>query len=175
VRLMSDDLKLAEEEVRRRAQHEKVKRQVLGGVEAEIQRDADRLAPAERQKAEQVTQDLKRKAIDEVSETESEIRRGRAVARLRQVLDYVFYVIYGLIGLQIFLELIGAREQAGFKQFMNAITSPLLGPFRGLVMDPAAGPFQLMLSYIVGLAVYILLHMAARGLLRVLASRRTAL
>ena len=142
---MPEDRTLVEEENRRIAQHEKVKTRVVDDVQGEILRDTAQIAPEERRHVEQVAHQLKRKAIAEVGETEIEIRRGRALARLAQVVDYVFYVIYGLIGLQILLELIGAREGAGFKQLMNVLTSPLLGPFRGLVLDPRVGSFQFML------------------------------
>jgi len=172
---MSEDLNLVEDEARRRAQHEQVKRQVGNEVRAEIVRDADRIAPDDRERAEQVGNDLKRRAIGEVNEAEGEIRRGRIFARVKQVVDFIFYVVYGLIGLQILLEVIGARDGAWFKQLMNAITFPLLGPFRHLVTDLAIGRFQFMLSYVVGLVVYIFVHVAIRGLIRVLAQRRTSL
>ncbi|HEY3176929.1 MAG TPA: YggT family protein [Candidatus Polarisedimenticolia bacterium] len=172
---MPEDRTLSKDEARRLAQHEKVNAHVVDEVQVEILNDANQIAPAERRHVERVAHDLKRKAINEVGETDLEIRRGRAVARLRQVVDYVFYLVYGLIGLQILLELIGAREGSGFKQLMNSLTSPLLGPFRGLVVDPGVGSFQFMLSYVIGLLVYALLQFAIRGLLRVIASRRTEL
>lgn len=172
---MVEDLKLSEDDARRRAQYEKVKRHLGEEVRGEILKDADRIAPAERLKAEQVGDELKRKAIGEVAATEKEIQRGRALARVKQVVDYVFAVVYGLIGLQIFLEAIGAKERAGFKALMNTITAPLLDPFRGLVTDPAVGRFQFMLSFLVALLVYILLHLGIRGLIRLVAHRRTTL
>jgi len=96
-------------------------------------------------------------------------------ARVRQAVDFVFFVVYTLIGLQVVLEMIGATERAGFKQFMNTITAPLLGPFRGLVTDPSVGRFQFMFSFIAALVAYILLHVAIRKLLRLFARRRTSL
>jgi len=84
-------------------------------------------------------------------------------------------VIYGLIGLEIVLELFGARQASGFKRFLDAVTLPLLGPFRGLMPDPAVGSMQLMLSYIVALGVYSLLHMALNGVLRLFAQRKSSI
>jgi len=172
---MADDLELHDDEARRRAQHEKIKKHLGAEAEAEILKDADRIAPTERLEAEEVGHALKRKAIGEVAATEKELQRRRVFARLRQVVDYVFGVVYALVGLQILLEMIGARERAGFKELMNTITAPILGPFRGLVTDPAVGRFQFMLSYLVGLLVYLLLHVGIRGLIRLVAQRRTAL
>jgi hypothetical protein len=51
----------------------------------------------------------------------------------------------------------------------------LVAPFQGLMPDPAVGGFQLMVSYIVGLAAYLLLHVAVRGLLRLIATRRSTI
>jgi len=174
-RVVAEDDKLAEDEARRIEQHELVKRKMHEEIRGEFARDAESVAAAEEAEVKAVGRTLKERAIHEVSETDAEILRGRRVARIAQVVDYLFYVVYGLVGLQIFLELIGAREGAGFKQFMNSITAPLLGPFRGLVADPAVGQFQFMSSYTVALVIYILVHLAVRGLLRILVIRRTAI
>ncbi|HJQ71742.1 MAG TPA: YggT family protein [Blastocatellia bacterium] len=170
---MVEDEKLAIDESRRVAQHEAIKGTVREEVHSEIARKADRLDPVERAEADQVAEELKHKAVHEVRETETEIDRARGVARVSQVIDYIFYLIYGIIGLEIILELIGARESNGFKNFIDTIASPLLAPFRGLVADPARGAMQLRLSYIVALAVYLLLHLAINGLLRMIAHRKT--
>ena len=69
----------------------------------------------------------------------------------------------------------GARQSSGFKRFLDGATSPLLGPFRGLMPDPTLGSMQLMLSYVVGLVVYLLLHLAVNGLLRLFAQRKESI
>ena len=117
---------------------------------------------------------LKRKAVREVAATEWELERGQAAARVSQVVDYMFYVVYGIIGVEIVLDAIGARQSACFKQFVDAIASPFLAPFRGLMPTPGIGSFRLMLSYIVAIGMYVLLHMAVNGLLRLLVHRKTA-
>ena len=81
-------------------------------------------------------------------------------------------MIYGLIGLEIVLELLGARQASAFKRFLDAVTLPVLGPFRGLMSDPAVGSMQLMLSYVVALVAYVLLHWAVNGFLRLFAQRK---
>ncbi len=80
--------------------------------------------------------------------------------------------MYGLVGLMIGLELLGARQGTGFMRFMTLLTTPLLGPFKGVMPDPAVGSFQLMLSYLLALVVYMLLHKAIKGLFRLLIHRR---
>jgi len=96
------------------------------------------------------------------------------VARVSQIVDYAFYLVYGIISLEIILELLGARDSAGFKQFVDTIAAPFLVPFRGLMPDPSNGPFRLMLSYVMALVAYLLLHLAVNGLLRIFVHRKVA-
>jgi uncharacterized protein YggT (Ycf19 family) len=170
---MKEEEKLAADEAQRIAQHETVKGEVRGKVHADITRQADRHLPAEQRSTEALAASLERKAVHEVATTEAELERGHAVARASQVVDYLFYLVYGVIGLEIVLDAIGARQTAAFKQFVDAIASPLLLPFRGLMPDPSVGRFRLMVSYIVALIVYMLVHAAVNGLLRIFVHRKT--
>jgi uncharacterized protein YggT (Ycf19 family) len=163
---------LTKDETRKTDQHETVKDQLRNQVHDEIQKKS-RIDDREKSEIESVAHDLKHKAIHEVSATESEIAQSRTAARISQVINYIFGLIYGLLGLLIALELIGARESSGFKQFINVVTAPLVAPFKGLMPDPRVGNYQLMLSYIIGLVVYGLIHLALKGLLRLMAERPT--
>ena len=165
---------LKKDEQRRTDQHETVKERLRNQVDSEIQRRSDTSAKEESE-IDSVAHQLKHKAIHEVAATEGEISRARQSARISQVVNYVFGLIYGLIGLLIALELMGARESSGFKQFIDTVTMPLVAPFKGLMPDPRVGNFQLMLSYVIGLAVYGLIHLAVRGLLRLTAERQTTI
>lgn len=169
---MVEDEKLVIDESRKVAQHEAIKGTVREEVHSEIARDVS-LNSADRADTAAIADHLKRKSVAEVVDTEAEIDRARGVARISQVVDYIFYLIYGIIGLEIILELIGARDSNGFKRFIDTLASPLLAPFRGLVDDPGSGAARFRLSYIVALIVYLLLHLAVNGLLRLLAHRRT--
>lgn len=171
---MIDEDKLAMDESRRIAQHEAVKGAVRNEVHGEIARHAERLDEHDRARAAVVGERLKEKAVAEVADTETELERARGVARISQVVDYIFYLIYGIISLEIILELMGAREGNAFRAFVEAISSPFLAPFKSLIPDPGVGRFQFRLSYIVALIVYILLHLAINGLLRLLAHKKTA-
>jgi uncharacterized protein YggT (Ycf19 family) len=171
---MLEDDKLAVDESRKLARHEAVKDAVRSEVQSEITRSANQLDDQDRSEAEAVAGRMKGNAVREVVETESEIEQARMVARVSQFVDYLFFLIYGIIGLEIILELIGARENNSFKNFIDTLAAPLLAPFGGLVTDPSRGAMQLRLSYIVGLIVYLLLHLAINGLLRLFAHRKTA-
>ncbi len=171
---MLEDEKLAIDESRRIAHHEAMKGAVRGEVHERIAERAERLDPVDRAEADAVADQFRHKAVAEVVETEGEIERARGVARISQVVDYLFYLIYAFIGLMILLDLMGANRNAGFYRFVNSITRPLLAPFRGLIDDPSAAQMRFRLSYIVALIAYILLHLAINGLLRMIAHRRTS-
>lgn len=171
---MDEDRKLAADESRRTAQHEAIKGEVRSKVHDEIAHKAEVVTPREEAKADVLAQSLKTKAVREVFQTEEELERGQAVAQISHVVDYAFYLIYGLIGLEILLEALGAREQAGFKRLIDGATAPLLTPFEGLMPDPDIGPFTFRISYVFALIVYVLLHKAVNGLLRLFVHRKTA-
>jgi uncharacterized protein YggT (Ycf19 family) len=90
------------------------------------------------------------------------------------VVDYLFFLVYGLLTIRLLLELFAARESAGFFKFIKTITDPFYSPFRGLVPSPTtAEGFTLALPIIVAIVVYMLLHLAINGLLRMFAHRKT--
>jgi uncharacterized protein YggT (Ycf19 family) len=166
-----EDQPLVIDEHKRLSRHEEVKGAVESRIQDEIRQTADG-GRDDHAQVKAVAGHLRQKAISSVADTELELERARKTARLSQFVDYVFYVAYGLIGLEIALELLGARQASGFKRFLDLVTTPLLAPFKGLMPDPHVGSFQLMLSYIIGLVVYVLLHLAVNGLLRLFASRK---
>jgi len=171
---MSDD-KLAIEEARRAAQHESVKSQVEGEVQAEIgERAATKAAPGESQRIDRVAGEFRDKAVNEVIETEREVERSRGLARVSQIVDYIFYVIYALLGMRFLLALLAARSTAGFVRFIVAISNPFYEPFRGIVASPRTdGGHTLLLPIVVAIIAYVLLHLGIIGLLRVFAHRKT--
>lgn len=171
---MDDGQKLAADEARRTAQHEAIKGEVRNKVHDEIARKADVVTPREQVREDELAKSLNTKAVREVFQTEAELERSHALAQVSHVVDYAFYLIYGLIGLEIILEALGAREQAGFKRLIDGATAPLLAPFEGLMPDPDMGPFTFRISYVFALIVYVLLHMAINGLLRLFVHRKTA-
>src|SRR5215210_6774176 len=157
---MNDD-KLAVEEARRAGQHGSVKAQVEGEVEAEIAEQAARTAPPDEVRVEQVAQDFRAKAVDEVVETEREVERGRGAARISQIVDYIFFVIYGLLALRFLLALLAARSTAGFVQFIVAVTNPFYSPFKGIVASPRTDDgHTLLMPIVVAIIAYVLLHLA---------------
>jgi len=166
------DNKLELEEAQRAATYEAVKTDVQSEVGGEIAARAERAHPSDAGRIEHVAGDMRDKAVDEVVQTEQEIERGRVMARVSQVVDYLFFIVYGLLTLRFLLELFGARENAGFFQFIRSVTGPFYAPFKGLVASPSADGFTLALPIIFALVAYMLLHLAINGLLRIFAHRK---
>lgn len=170
------DDKLAADEARRSVQHDSVKAQVEGEVQAEIADQAQAPAAGESRKIQQVAGDFRSKAVDEVVDTEREVERGRGAARISQIVDYIFYVIYALLGMRFLLALLAARSSAGFVQFIVTVTNPFYAPFRGIVSSPRTDEgHTLLLPIVIAIVAYVLLHLAINGILRMIAHRKTAI
>lgn len=118
---------------------------------------------------------LRGKAIHEVEGTEAEVERARAIARISQVVDYAFYVVYALLAVRFLLALLAARPGAAFSRFIQTITDPLYAPFRGILpsLTTELG-FTVANSVAFAIGIYLLLHLGVKGLLRLIAHRRTA-
>ena len=160
------------DEERRLASHQEVKASIDDDVNARIKQESARVAPKESAEVAGVAQELKQKSVHEAVSTERELGRGRTAARISQVVDYVFYLIYGLIALEFLLGLMGARASNGFVQFIGTITRPLLAPFERIVGTPSSGAFQVRISYLFALVVHVLLHLAINGAFRLVAHRK---
>jgi len=157
------------------SQHQDVKAVLQGEVNRAVAARAAADVRHEASAVADVGHELEQHAVHEVAATEREVVRTRKSARGAQIVDYVFFVIYALIAVEIVLEAAGARESSGFKHLMDTLTLPFLAPFRGLFSDPAIGEYRIMFSYIAALVVWMLVHLAIRGLLRIIGHRRTTL
>jgi uncharacterized protein YggT (Ycf19 family) len=170
---MIDD-KLAVDELEREANYEAIKSNVKGEVGGEIAAVAQVPTRGEAERIDNMAVHMREKAVDEVIETEHEVERGRALARVSQVVDYIFFLIYGLLVIRLLLALMAARSEAGFVQFVRTISDPFYAPFRGIVASPSTPEgYTLALPIVIALVVYILLHMAINGLLRMFVHRKT--
>lgn len=170
---MVDD-KLEREEAQRAANYEAIKTDVKQEVGAEIAAEAEKPTPAQAEEVENIADGMRDKAVKEVVDTEKEVERGRFFARISQIVDYAFFLIYSLLTIRLVLELFAARESAGFVQFVKSVTGIFYKPFSGIVPSPSVeGGFTLALPIIVALIAYALLHLAINGLLRIFVHRKT--
>lgn len=170
---MTDDT-IAMDEARRAAQHEAMKSHVERDINADIQRRAGTGGAEEAERLSKVADDFRGNAISEVTRKDREVSVARGLARGSGVLDYVFALIYGLLGIRLVLGMLGARSGNGFVHLIQVVTNPFYGMFRGIVPSPSVdGGFTLAFPILVAMAVYALLHMAINGFLRTIAHRKT--
>ncbi|MEZ5425227.1 MAG: YggT family protein [Pyrinomonadaceae bacterium] len=168
------DKKLETEENQRTANYETIQTDIKREVGREITSKAERKSRADSSAVENVADDLREKAVREIVSTEREIEVGRALARFSQIVDYIFFIIYGLLGIRLLLALFAARSGADFVQFIRSVTEPFYAPFRGIVPSPSIeGGFTLALPIVVALFVYVLLHLAVNGFFRIFVHRKT--
>lgn len=169
-----DDNKVAVDEARRAAQHAAMKSQVEHDVNADIADRAEHASPAESAKVATVAGAMRGQAIDEVVGTDREVRRSRGLARLSQVVDYLFGVVYSLLAIRLVLALIAARSSAGFVVFIRTVTDPFYAMFRGIVSSPTTAEGNtLAVPILIAIVAYAVLHAGIKGLLRLIAHRRT--
>jgi YggT family protein len=136
-------------------------------------RGVGRRSGADRRVADQAVDEERRIEARRQRDRELGERRAYMVQRVTLGVDYLFYLLYGLLGIRFVLSLLGAAETAGFVVFIRGITDPFYAPFSGIVARPAINGGVLDLSLVIALLAYVLLHIAVRGLLRLLAGDRT--
>lgn len=168
------DNKLAQDEAQRAANYEAIKTDVKAEVGGEIAAEAQRPTASEANQIDSIAGNMRQKAVNEVIDTEREVERGRFFARISQIVDYIFFLIYGLLAIRLMLALFAAKSNAGFVQFIRSITDPFYAPFKGIVPSLSAeGGFTLALPIIVAIVVYMMVHLAINGLLRIFVHRKT--
>jgi hypothetical protein len=94
----------------------------------------------------------------------------RMVGRLVQIVDYMFYLLYALLGVRFVLGLLGAREDAGFVRLIERFTDPFYEPFTGIVARPPADGGVIDFPLVIAIFAYVVLHIAVRGMLRLFTS-----
>ena len=169
------DTTVATDDARQTAQHEAVKSKVESHVNAEIAGEAAVASTEGQARVVEVAAQLRDKAVDETVQGERAVDRGRAAARGSQFIDYAFYVVYALLGIRLVLALIAANSANGFVRFIHAVTGPFYAPFRGIVESPTADGHTLVVPILIALVIYVILHAAINGLLRMVAQRKTAI
>ena len=153
-----------------------MKAQIGGDVEAEIAQQASTPAADDAPRIAAVASDLRKHAVDEVAGSEREVRVARVVARISQVVDYLFAVIYVVLAMRFGLALLSARSGADFARWVTMISDPLYAPFRAITetVDLGRG-HHVVLPLVVAIVVYLLAHLGVHQLLRVIAQRRATI
>jgi uncharacterized protein YggT (Ycf19 family) len=171
---MQEDRNVAADDARRVAQHEATASVVARDVNDDIAARADAPSAGETARIDRVATDMRTSAIDDAAGQNREMSRARGTARVSQVVDYVFYVVYGLLSIRLVLTLLAANTGNGFVQLINSVTDPFYALFRGIVASPSgAGGHTLAIPIIIAIGVYALLHFAINGALRMRVHRKT--
>jgi hypothetical protein len=172
---MDQPKQLAADEARRVAHHEAMKSQVDRDVHEDIALRAEHSTSAEALQMDKVAGQFRGKAIDEVVGKDREVRRARVLARVSQVIDFLFFVVYSLLGIRLLLALIAARSGNGFVRLIHAVTQPFYAMFNGIVESPSANGYTLAVPIVIAMLVYALLHFGIKRLLRLIGTRKTEL
>src|SRR5262245_40403237 len=102
------------DEERRQSSHQEVKASIDADVKSRLMRESARVEPKESSELVGAAHELKQKVVHEAVASERELDRSRTAARVSQLIDYFFYLVYGLISLEFVLRLMGARSGNGF-------------------------------------------------------------
>lgn len=148
---------------------------VQSTIESHIANEALRESPAGTPRVRELGHEVHNDAVDRIAVEHRRRLRESPLARVQQVVNYLFGLLYGIIALEIILELFGARDSNPFKHFLDIVTGPFLAPFRSILPIAKSGAGQLIPGFLVALGVYALIHVAVHKLLTMLARPRTSL
>lgn len=109
---------------------------------------------------EQVTEQVRTDG-DRVTTTRavSENSADRSVAKLAQIVWFIFGAIIALLTVRIVLSLLGANPANAFANFIYTLSEPLAAPFRGLLQvgEVQLGVARFELETLVAILVYALI------------------
>jgi hypothetical protein len=83
-------------------------------------------------------------------------------------------IVEVLVGLRAALKLLGANPHAGFTRLLDALTTPLVLPFRGVFADPGGSRSVIEVSSLLALAIYAIVAWIAVRVLLVVRDWRSA-
>lgn len=98
--------------------------------------------------------------------------RRNSAWRLSQLVYLVFGVAIGLIAIRFVLLLLGANPEAGFTDFVYAVTNPLVAPFEGIFGAPDLETGVFDPASLVAIVVYALLGWVVGKLIDILLGER---
>ena len=88
-----------------------------------------------------------------------------------RVIALVFTVLEVLLLIRFFLKLLGANAEQGLVSTINALTDPLVAPFRGVFSQPAGTPV-IEIAALLAIIFFILAAALSLGLVRALTGKR---
>jgi hypothetical protein len=95
--------------------------------------------------------------------------RAAVASRIARVVDYLFGILYTILAVRFVLEVLRARRDTGFYEFIRHVTDFFYAPFSGIIPTGTVDGMRLVWPLVVAVFAYGILHAAIRGLLRLLA------
>lgn len=86
--------------------------------------------------------------------TQSAEKRRYTLSKATQFIWLLTGILEAAIGIRILLKLMAANPNAGFAEFIYAVTAPFLLPFFGLTATPAANGAVLEIPSLIAMVVY---------------------
>ena len=81
--------------------------------------------------------------------------QNSAMARIVNIVYFLFGALQLLLAIRLILHLIGANESNGFATFINTLSAPFVALFAGLVQNPVlSGTSVLEITTIIAMIVY---------------------
>lgn len=102
---------------------------------------------------------------EHVSVPSAATRQAAQVARIKQVIYFIFGVINVLLALRFVLLLLGANEASPFVSLIYGLSRPFVLPFAGIFGEPSFSGSVFEWSSLVGIVVY---SLVAYGLARLI-------
>ena len=91
--------------------------------------------------------------------------RQRAIFTIERILDFLFAILYSLLGTRLVLDFFQAKKGAGFYELIRSLTDPFYSPFQGLFGASTVEGHPVVWPLIAAIFAYMLLHAGLRGLL----------
>ena len=165
--------RISSEEDRLVAEHESTKSQVEHDLNAEVALRAERDVHSDAKTLEGMAHGVKDRAVAEVLDAESLAARRRRLARTVQVIDFLFTIVYVLLGTRLALGMMAANSESGFVQLIRTLTDPFYSMFKNIVQSPVVeGGYTFALPIVVAAGAYGLMHWLVRSVAKLAAYRR---
>jgi hypothetical protein len=156
------------------AEHDLTKAAVERDIHSEVALKAEQDAHRDTKTIDTLAKDVKDKAVVEVMDAESIALRRKRLARTVQIIDFLFGVVYVLLGTRLLLGMMAANSESGFVQLIRTLTDPFYSMFKGIVASPKVeGGYTFALPILVAIGAYALLHWLVRSIAKLAAYRRS--
>ncbi len=168
--------RISSDEDRLVADHESTKARVERDLNAEVELRAERDVHRDAKMIEGMAHDVKDRAVAEVQDAESLALRRKRLARTVQVIDFLFTVVYVLLGTRLALGMMAANSESGFVQLIRSLTDPFYSMFSNIVRSPVVeGGYTFAMPILVAIGAYGLLHWLVRSVAKLAAYRKSDL